>query len=183
MIVIGSVGELVALLAAGAGEHDEVDDGPATEAVDLLDHAVQCAAELATRRPDDIELQIAGLIHDIGHQLRPGDDAAHGRVGADAVRGLLGERVARLVEYHVPAKRYLVSVDAGYASVLSSMSIHTLGNQGGAMSPDEIAAFEALPDAMDAVLLRLADDAAKVPRRAVPVLESWRPVLTRVATA
>lgn len=182
MSVIGSVDELVALLAAGAGEHDDVRDDATIEDVDLLDHAVQCAAELATRRPGDVELQVAGLVHDIGHQLRPGDDAAHGRVGADAIRRLLGERVARLVEYHVPAKRYLVTVDAGYASILSPMSVHTLGNQGGAMTLTEVAAFEALPDAMDAVLLRLADDIAKVPGRAVADLETWRPALVHVAT-
>ena len=38
-------------------------------------------------------------------------------VAADAVRDLLGERVAALVELHVPAKRYLVTVDAGYRAV------------------------------------------------------------------
>lgn len=181
MTVIDSVDELLALLAAGAGAHDELGDDATVEDVDLLAHALQCAAALASRRPDDAELQVAGLVHDIGHQLRPGDDAAHGRVGADAVRALLGDRVARLVEYHVPAKRYLVTIDSGYTGELSPVSVQTLANQGGPLSAEEIAAFEVLPDAMDAVVLRLADDAAKVPGRRVPALESWRPTLTRLA--
>ena len=35
-------------------------------------------------------------------------------LGAETVRRLLGERVAGLVEAHVPAKRYLVTTDASY---------------------------------------------------------------------
>ena len=142
-----------------------------------LDHALQCAFELSVTHPDDPELQVAGLVHDIGHQF--GDDDAHGRTGAAFVDPVLGTRVARLVEAHVPAKRYLVAVDPGYA--LSSVSVTSLAAQGGPLSPADRQAFESSPHSADAVGLRRADDAAKTPGRPVPPLERWIPVLERVA--
>ena len=32
-----------------------------------LDHGLQCAALLEVSDPDDLELQVAGLIHDLAH--------------------------------------------------------------------------------------------------------------------
>ena len=45
------------------------------------------------------------------------------------------------------------------------------------MSADEVYAFAADPDAPNALVLRSADEAAKVPGLVVPALETWRPVL------
>ncbi|MCU1373879.1 MAG: metal-dependent phosphohydrolase [Actinomycetia bacterium] len=163
--------ELVAVLESRAAVPSE--DGGYSE----LDHGLQCAAELARLAPDDLELQLAGLVHDIGHAF--GDDESHGRMGAAAVRPALGDRVARLVEGHVPAKRYLVTVEPGYASGLSAVSTVTLGHQGGELAAGELAAFRATPDWEAAVVLRRADDAAKVPGREVPGLTDWLPALRR----
>ena len=55
------------------------DDG---EPVDLLSHALQCAAILAESVPADLELQVAGLVHDLGHLATPGDDVRHASAGA-----------------------------------------------------------------------------------------------------
>ena len=55
--------------------------------------------------------------------------------------------------------------------------MHSLSLQGGALGADELASFTASPDRDDAVALRRADDAAKVPGRRVPALEAWAPVL------
>jgi predicted HD phosphohydrolase len=85
--------------------------------------------------------------------------------------------VAALVELHVDAKRYLVSVEPEYRSLLSAGSARTLVVQGEAMGPDEIARFEAEPYAHHAIVLRRADELAKVPGRDVPSLEDWMPVL------
>ena len=178
----------MAVLAGGAkpgnptpGEHDG-------EGLDQLAHGLQCGHELAVEFPDDVELQVAGLIHDIGHALMPRgglDDAQHdlihGIVAGDAVRDLLGDRVASLVELHVPAKRYLVTVESSYGGVLSPMSAITLANQGGPMTPEEIEEFEALPELDAAVALRRADEAAKVPGRKVPGLDHWRPIIESLA--
>jgi predicted HD phosphohydrolase len=171
-----SVDHLMLVLAAG---RDLFDGDP----VDLLDHALQCAAELRARRPGDEEMQVAGLVHDLGHHMVPGDDAGHGVNARIAIGALLGDRVAALVEHHVPAKRYLVATDPTYAAVLSPTSVRTLGNQGGSMTDDELATYEALPHWTEALEVRRADDAAKVPGRAVPDLESWRPVVERVAAS
>jgi predicted HD phosphohydrolase len=170
--------ELIALLVCDE-DLDRVDE-PA-EVLSALDHHLQCAAVLAAERPDDVELQVAGLVHDVGHLAVPDDPDAHGRAGADLVRPLLGARVADLVELHVPAKRYLVTVDPTYRARLSANSTWTLGQQGGDLSADERAAFEAHPRADDALALRRADEAAKVAGLVVDGLETWRPALERLA--
>ena len=175
---IRTVDDLMNLLADCEDAWDMPDRSG--DPVDILDHDRQCAELLRRDFPDDEELQVAGLVHDIGHLLRPGDDAGHGRHGADAVRGLLGERVARLVELHVVAKRYLVATDAVHAERLSTSSRRTLVAQGGALSEDEIRAFRGDPEFAAAVALRRADDAGKVVGLEVAPLESWRPVVERV---
>ena len=90
--------ELLQLLEALGSVPSEDIDG-----LSELDHGLQCAHRLARRRPLDIELQLAGLVHDVGHQFGPDD--RHGEIGGDLLRPLLGERVAALVAAHVPAKR------------------------------------------------------------------------------
>ena len=150
---------------------------PEAEQFSELDHALQCAFELAIARPDDTELQVAGLVHDVGHQF--GGDDVHGRLGGIVVRPALGARVAGLVEAHVPAKRYLVAVDPRYA--LSEVSVATLADQGGAFTPAERRAFEVSQWFADSLVLRRADDAAKVGGRVVPALEAWIPTVERVA--
>ena len=143
---------------------------------------MQCAAQLAAVAPDDDELIVAGLVHDIGHRLQPAHPVEHGRFAADAVRGLLGERVATLVELHVPAKRYLVTVDDSYGSTLSTGSTASLVRQGGRLDDDERAALEQRPELTDALTLRRADEAAKDPDAVVPGLDHWRPLVEHVAT-
>jgi predicted HD phosphohydrolase len=174
-----TVDELVALLASCDDFYDSLgEDG---DPIPILPHSLQCAARLADVAPDDDELIVAGLVHDIGHRLRPGHPIEHGTVAADAVRGLLGERVAALVELHVPAKRYLVTVDDGYLASLSNGSTASLVYQGGALHPAEVAALEARPELDDALTLRRADEAAKAPDAVVPGLAHWRPMLERVS--
>ncbi|RZB14492.1 HD domain-containing protein [Streptomyces sp. F001] len=172
-----SVEELMDLLNACRGVRDTPDC--TGDPVDLHDHALQTAALLRRSRPADKELQIAGLVHDIGYLLRPGDEAGQADHAADAVRALLGERVSRLVRLHVAAKRYLAAVSAGRE--LSPRSAQTLSRQGGPMSPAEAAAFERDPLADDAVTLRQADEAGKVIGFDAGVLEDWRTVLELVA--
>jgi predicted HD phosphohydrolase len=170
-----TLAELVDLLASMGSAPSEGIDG-----LSELDHGLQCAWVLAQIRPDDRELQVAGLVHDIGHRF--GSDQHHGDIGAELVRPVLGDRVAGLVEAHVPAKRYLVAKEESYRSELSDDSTRTLAIQGGALEPGEILVFLSSPYAPDALELRRADDAAKVPGRAVPDLAHWIEILQAEAT-
>ena len=172
---ITDVDSLLGVLESGAGATDAED-------VDLLAHGLQCAALLADTAPDDHELQVAGLVHDVGSVLWPGRPRTHARAGAAAVAKLLGERVAWLVGHHDEAKRYLVTVDGDYTSRLSPESVHTLEVQGGLLDDAERSRLDAEPWLDDVLTLRRADDDAKVPGRDVRPLSHWRPVFETVAT-
>jgi predicted HD phosphohydrolase len=174
-----SVDEIVAVLASGAdrslhleGTVSQRPDGTVSQ----LDHALQTATLLAREYPGDPELAAAGLVHDLGHLLPGGSDEHHATDGADAVRPALGERVAAIVALHVQAKRYLVATD-GYGARLAGDSVRSLGRQGGALSAEEAAEFLRLESARDALVLRRADDMAKVDGFVVDGLDHWVPLL------
>ncbi|MEY2435095.1 MAG: hypothetical protein QOC92_4820 [Acidimicrobiaceae bacterium] len=179
MTQLHSIGELFALLERCADFYDSLDEDG--DPLPVLDHGLQCAALLADQFPNDEELQVAGLVHDVGHRIAHGESAAHGVIAADAVRDLLGERVAALVELHVPAKRYLVTVDPAYREVLSDGSTISLSRQGGELSAEERATLEANPHLADSLVLRRCDEQAKDPDAVVDGLDRWRPVVERVA--
>jgi predicted HD phosphohydrolase len=170
-----TVDALFGCLAAAEREFDG-------ETVDLLAHGLQCAALLAETAPQDAELQVAGLVHDLGTVVAPGQSSRHARIGADAVRPLLGDRVAALVGGHDQAKRYLVTTDASYRDHLSRRSVATLRVQGGLLDPTERASFERRPEFVALLALRRADDAAKDPGRTVPPLEHWRATVAELAS-
>lgn len=160
------------------------------EGLSQLDHALQTAA-LAERDGASDELVVAALLHDVGHLLDlaaaegswvPSTiDLAHESVGARHLSSLFGPAVTAPIALHVRAKRYRTAVDPEYAAQLSDGSTHSLDVQGGPMSPDEIAAFEANPSFPDAIALRAWDDGGKIDGLPVPGLVHYRPVLERVS--
>ena len=182
VVGFASVHELFGALDAARDADDE-------GGLSILDHGLQCADLVKAARPDDIELQVAALVHDLGWLERQPVgwalrvDAAHDVDGSQLVRRLLGPRVAYLVGGHVAAKRYLLATDSSYRALLSARSETTLEFQGGVMAPDETEAFEALPDWEDLVALRRADDAAKVRGKVVPGVDAWAAVVEAVAAA
>ncbi len=145
------------------------------EAVTQLEHALQTAtgAEAAGEPPAMI---LASLLHDVGHLIAAlGDDPAkegiddrHERIGADWLAPRLGESVAETVRQHVPAKRYLCATNPDYMGALSPDSTLSLELQGGPMSAEETAGFEARPFARDAIRLRGFDELAKDPEAKTP---------------
>jgi predicted HD phosphohydrolase len=82
-------------------------------------------------------------------------------MGAQLLFPVFGPAVSEPIRLHVLAKRYLVSTRETYARKLSPDSVRSLRLQGGVMTPEECAAFEAEPFFADAVRLRVWDDLGK----------------------
>jgi phosphonate degradation associated HDIG domain protein len=138
------------------------------ESVSQLMHAWQCG-RLAEKSGASAALQLASWLHDIGHlwvnlegtpTLRDQDDV-HEAMGAQLLFPVFGPAVSEPIRLHVLAKRYLVSTRETYALKLSPDSVRSLRLQGGVMTPEECAAFEAEPFFADAVRLRVWDDLGK----------------------
>lgn len=145
------------------------------EPVSQIQHMSQ-AAELAMADGFDDEVVLAAFFHDIGHLCAENAEnmggfgvVSHERLGADYLRRLgFGERLARLVEYHVQAKRYLTFKEPGYYKRLSEASRRTLEYQGGVMTVEEAQAFERDPLCAISLRMRQWDEQAK---------EMWVPVI------
>jgi phosphonate degradation associated HDIG domain protein len=154
------------------------------ERVSQCEHALQTAS-LAVGEDAPVALLAAALLHDIGHLLHEegeqpalrGVDDKHEEIGAGHLLPAFGPAVAEPVRLHVPAKRYLCATDPGYFACLSPGSVRSLALQGGPFTPAQVAEFQALPYAADAVRVRRWDEAAKVPGRATPMLEQYRATL------
>lgn len=157
------------------------------EEVTELEHALQTAF-LAESSGAGEEQVVAALLHDIGHLLHRlpediadrGFDGRHEEAGAVLLAVHFGPAVAEPVRLHVAAKRYLCGADAGYAAGLSAASRRSLELQGGPFTVEEKRAFEENPWCPRALALRRWDDAAKIPGRAVPGLDHYRPHLRMV---
>jgi phosphonate degradation associated HDIG domain protein len=158
------------------------------EAVTQEEHALQAAC-LAEQEGSTDTLIAAALLHDIGHMLHDlpedapdhGVDDHHENAGYHWLTRTFDGAVSEPVRLHVAAKRYLCSVDPGYRETLSTPSIQSLELQGGAMSAEDVATFERLPNWNDAVRLRRWDDTAKVAGLATPTLEHFLKYVQRVA--
>jgi phosphonate degradation associated HDIG domain protein len=148
-----------------------------SEAVNQLEHALQCAA-LAEIEGSAPALITAALLHDLGHLVHDlGDDPAehgvddvHQYLAIPFLRGLFPDAVLEPIKLHVEAKRYLCAVEHGYWEALSFASKRSLELQGGAYSPEEAREFIYLPYATDAVRLRRWDDFAKIKNKPTPDL-------------
>jgi len=158
-------------------------EGARREAVTALQHALQCA-QLAEWAHADAPLVAAALLHDLGHFLAAGAvpkfepvDDEHEMLALPLLAHGFDVDVTEPIRLHVQAKRYLVRVDADYAAQLSPASVHSLALQGGPLDDAELAAFEVLPFAEHAVLLRRWDDGAKLPGRQTPPLDYYLALL------
>ena len=141
------------------------------EAISQVQHAVQ-AGRLAGEAGYGDEVVLGAFFHDIGHLMieevpdKQRDDAIyrHQIVGANYLRERgFSEEVATIVENHVAGKRYLTAVDASYMSTLSPASVNSLKFQGGPMSDEEVAEFEAAEKKDLYIDMRRWDDLAKNP--------------------
>jgi gamma-butyrobetaine dioxygenase len=160
------------------------------EEVTQAQHMLQTGAlAQAAGAPD--ALVAAALLHDIGHfhgettghDLMDGTDNRHSHTGADWLARWFGDEVTEPVRLHVDAKRYLCAAEPGYFATLSPASVHTLGVQGGPMSPAQVEAFTAHPFGADAVRLRRWDETAKDPQAPTPDFAHFRPLLAALISA
>ena len=94
---------------------------------------------------------------------------------------LFDSSVTEPVRLHVAAKRYLCATDDTYMDQLSEPSRVSLALQGGPMSQEEVAEFEANPHYEAAVRLRRWDDLAKVPQSPTPDLEHFAQYIRQVS--
>lgn len=140
------------------------------EPVTQLQHAFQ-SAELAKTQNRDDEMVLAAFLHDIGHicvaehnvvKMENYGVMNHEKIGAAYLRiRRFSERLVKLVQAHVSAKRYLTYKDAFYFNQLSEASRHTLEFQGGSMSYDEALDFESDLLFHDMIAMRKIDELAK----------------------
>lgn len=140
------------------------------EPVSQIEHMSQ-TAQLAMNEGFDDEVILAAFFHDIGHicvsrnaenNMGGFGTKSHEKIGADYLREKgFSERIARLVENHVAAKRYLTFKYPAYYAKLSEASKQTLNYQGGKMTPTEAKEFERDPLFEASIQLRKWDELAK----------------------
>lgn len=148
------------------------------EPVSQIEHMSQ-SAQLAMKEGFDDEVIIAAFFHDIGHICVSRNAAnnmggygvkSHEKIGADFLREKgFPETVAKLVENHVQAKRYLTYKYPEYYNNLSEASKQTLVYQGGVMSAAEANEFEHDPLFEASIRMRHWDELAK--ETDVPIMD------------
>jgi len=153
------------------------------EPVSQIEHMCQ-AAQLAESEGYDEDVILAAFFHDIGHlcehvytvQSMDGYGTVdHESLGGQYLREKgFSEKIARLVESHVAAKRYLTFKYPDYYNKLSEASKMTLGMQGGIMNQAEALNFEEEHLHPLFIKLREWDDKAKTEHIPLPSLEIYR---------
>ena len=138
------------------------------EPVTMGEHMLQ-GATIAEQDGQPEEIIVAALLHDIGHftsefgtfMMDDTEDRHHEDAGAAVLERFFPKIVTDCCRYHVAAKRYLCATRPDYFNRLSEASVHSLNLQGGAMTPDEVAAFERNPNLEDIITVRHLDEAGK----------------------
>ena len=159
------------------------DDNYIGEPVSQLEHMCQ-AAQLAQAEGHDDEVVLAAFFHDIGHLcehiMTVGQMDGYGVVDHEILaanylrqKGFSG-KIARLVESHVQAKRYLTYKYHDYYSKLSEASKITLEKQGGVMNNTEAELFEQDHLHLLFIKLRQWDDKAKLQHQPIPSLHEFK---------
>jgi len=153
------------------------------EPVSQIEHMCQ-AAQLAEAEGYDEEVILAAFFHDIGHlcehicQVEYMDGYGimdHESLGSQYLREKgFSEKIIRLVESHVPAKRYLTYKFPDYYNKLSEASKITLEKQGGMMSEAEAKQFES--DHLHPLFIKIRewDDKAKAEQIPLPPLDIYK---------
>ena len=154
------------------------------EKVTKTEHMIQCALSAQNDNEEDY-IVLACLLHDIGHFLAKDDMGGlgvrnHGILGYYYLKDLdMDERICYLVEKHVDAKRYLVTIDDKNYDKLSDASKKTLEYQGGKMSDYELTAMEKDDDFLNILKVRKHDDKGKNEDQEIPDIETFIPLIRK----
>ena len=164
------------------------------EAVTIATHGLQ-TAYAAKQAGESDEVQIAGLMHDIGHllALEAGQEMEmedengegtgtmdHDIIGGDFLEKLgFSKNVSFVAKRHVDAKRYLCAREPDYYSALSPASKTTLSYQNGPMTEEECKEFERSESYEFAARVRKYDDAAKTFGLEIPALDAYVPMIAK----
>lgn len=159
------------------------------EPVSQIEHMCQ-SAQIAEKEGYDDEVILAAFFHDIGHlcvhlgsfeSMDGYGIKSHEKIGGDFLRDLgFPEKVAKLVENHVQAKRYLTYKYPEYFDKLSEASRKTLEFQGGKMNATEAAAFENDPLFEVSLKMRTWDEMAKEEHVPLPDLAAYRKIAEKI---
>jgi phosphonate degradation associated HDIG domain protein len=153
------------------------------EPVSQIEHMCQ-AAQLAEAEGYDEEVILAAFFQDIGHlceHIMPVEHmdsygiADHESLGSDFLREKgFSEKIAKLVESHVSAKRYLTYKFPDYFNKLSDASKMTMERQGGVMTEAEAEMFEM--DYLYSLFIKIRewDDKAKIEHQPLPSLDKYK---------
>ncbi|EAZ80226.1 phosphonate degradation HD-domain oxygenase [Algoriphagus machipongonensis] len=165
------------------------DDDYIGEPVSQIEHMCQ-SAQLAEKEGYDEEVILAAFFHDIGHlcvhlgsfeSMNGYGIKSHEKIGGDFLRDMgFPERIAKLVENHVQAKRYLTFKNPAYFDKLSEASRKTLEFQGGKMNESEAKEFENDPLFEVSIKMRNWDELAKLENVPLPDLGVYRKIAERL---
>ncbi|HEY0262585.1 MAG TPA: HDIG domain-containing protein [Chitinophagales bacterium] len=154
------------------------------EDVSQLEHMCQ-SAELARLGGYDDEVILAAFFHDIGYLIHSENKETMGDFGRKNHEKEAGnfirkngfsEKLARLAEEHVNAKRYLTFANPDYYERLSEASKNTLQYQGGMMSAEEAEAFREEPLFELFITMRRWDEEAKLQNQPLPDLNFYKEI-------
>lgn len=159
------------------------------EPVSQIEHMCQCAQLAAASGAED-DVILAAFFHDIGHlcefafpekKVDHMDNVGvvdHERLGAEYLLSKgFSEKIAKLVQSHVAAKRYLTYHYPEYYNQLSEASKKTLEFQGGIMTAEEAITFED-DDLFDQyIAIRRWDDLAKKTQQPLPDLLQYKKLM------
>ena len=158
------------------------------ENVSQFQHALQTAALAKSSEATSAQV-VSALLHDLGHWLlneKEQDenflkqDLDHETVAARYLEPFFPPEVTVPIGLHVPAKRYLCTVEDEYYGALSNASKRSFEVQGGKLNDEQRAEFEETSHLEFTLQLRQWDDQGKQAGLQVPGLENYREDVLKV---
>ena len=131
------------------------------EVISVLEHSLQSAYLAAQRRLPE-EMVVAALLHDVGYLLVD-ENLPHEQVAYDFLtkQCRVPEVIACTIRDHTKAKIVLARYPP-YKARLSQGSLHSLEEQAGIYTEDDIQAFLKSPYKKETLRLRVIDEHAKL---------------------